>query len=58
MIGFPLKKNFFLAVLGLHCYAQPFSGCVVCVSHCDAFSCCGAQWAAAVVASGLSIVAQ
>ena len=33
----------FLAMLGLRCYMQAFSGCGVQASHCSGFSCCGAQ---------------
>ena len=59
--------NLFLAALGLHCFAQAFSGCGeqsllsncdAWPSHCDGFSCCGAQalgtQASAVAMHGLS----
>ena len=50
--GLHLKKNVFLAVLGLCCCAHAFSSssqqgllcsCGVWASHCGAFSCCRAR---------------
>ena len=48
---------FFLAALGLCCFARAFSSCGVQSSPCGGFSCCGARaldaWASVVVAHRL-----
>ena len=47
-----------MAALGFHCCMQAFSSHGAWASHCDGFSCCGAQalgvWASVVVEHGLS----